>query len=108
MRVTEIEDIYGSRKERVTDTTSYFSDPMGSVDAVLKYNGRNGRQTDSETFEYDVFGRSILGDLALSYNIGFNGKSRDPETGLVDFGFRHYCPTRKQWMGMSFHWRGRG
>ena len=50
---------------------------------------------DRRTVDYDAFGQVLSRNAAISTpNHLYNGKPRDPMTGLVNYGFRDYNPRQ--------------
>ena len=41
---------------------------------------------------YDAYGETLSGATSHHQPYGYNGKPRDPATGLTDYGFRDYLP----------------
>ena len=45
-----------------------------------------------EHYQYDAYGETLSGATSHHQPYGYNGKPRDPATGLTDYGFRDYLP----------------
>ena len=45
-----------------------------------------------EHYQYDAYGETLSGATDHHQPYGYNGKPRDPATGLTDYGFRDYLP----------------
>ena len=68
-------------------------DPVGTIRVVTDASGNTVKRMD-----YDAFG-NIITDThsALTIPFGFAGGLRDPDTGLVRFGYRDYDPDTGRW-----------
>ncbi len=68
-------------------------DPVGTIKVVTDASGNTVKRVD-----YDAFG-NIITDThsALTIPFGFAGGLRDPDTGLVRFGYRDYDPDTGRW-----------
>lgn len=64
----------------------YFSDDLGSAEAIANYLGSVQKQSDYSPYGGEV---SITG-AAFANNYKFTGKERDSESGLDMFGARYY------------------
>ena len=62
-------------------------DVLGSVRVATTGAGQVG-----ETYRYDAYGQTLSGATSHHQPYGYNGKPRDPATGLTDYGFRDYLP----------------
>jgi RHS repeat-associated protein len=70
----------------------YLADPVGGASLVLD---GTGNWTNRE--EHTPYGETSFGGFA-SKRFRFAGKERDDETGLHDFGARHYAAWLGRWM----------
>jgi RHS repeat-associated protein len=78
--------------------TNYFyhADAIGNVTEVTSTNG-----TKLEFYNYDVFGAptirnsssNVIANSAISNRFMFQGRDRDPDTGLYNFRYRYYSPS---------------
>lgn len=88
VRFTEVS--LGGRALAVTgpEGSRYLShDVLGSPRLTT---GASGAITDR--FVFDAYGSSLAGTLGPHQPYGYNGKLRDPVSGLYDYGFRDYVP----------------
>lgn len=79
-----------------TQTSTYLiaPDSVGSPRAVFSTNG-----TLLGAIEYAAFGQRVSNTATqLDLWIGFAGGLRDPSTGLLRFGHRHYAPQLGRWV----------
>ena len=68
-------------------------DPVGTIKVVTDASGNTVKQVD-----YDAFGNIITDtNTTLTIPFGFAGGLRDPDTGLVRFGYRDYDPDTGRW-----------
>ena len=72
------------------DATYLHQDPLGST---ILTSGTSGE--DRRHVHYDAFGQVLSRNAAISTpGHLYNGKPRDPMTGLVNYGFRDYDPRQ--------------
>ena len=68
-------------------------DQVGTIKVVTDASGNTVKQVD-----YDAFGNIITDtNTTLTIPFGFAGGLRDPDTGLVRFGYRDYDPDTGRW-----------
>ena len=70
------------------DETYAHQDQLGST---ILTSGKSGE--DRRTVHYDAFGQ-VLSRRVPTPGHTYNGKPRDPMTGLVNYGFRDYAPRQ--------------
>ena len=70
------------------DATYLHQDPLGST---ILTSGASGE--DRRTVHYDAFGQVLNRRVTTPHHL-YNGKPRDPMTGLVNYGFRDYDPRQ--------------
>ena len=70
------------------DETYLHQDQLGST---ILTSGKSGE--DRRTVHYDAFGQ-VLSRRVPTPGHTYNGKPRDPMTGLVNYGFRDYDPRQ--------------
>ena len=70
-------------------------DANGNVSEVLDSAGGIAAH-----YEYDPFGNTIrsTGSYADANPFRFSSKYLDTETGLYDYGYRHYDPATGRWL----------
>ena len=76
-----------ARAEEPVSTTNvhyYFSDHVGSADVITNYQGSVQKESD-----YYPYGGEIVISGSDINNYKFNGKERDSESGLDNFGARY-------------------
>jgi RHS repeat-associated protein len=73
--------------------TTYFrhEDNLGSARVLTQMN-----QGIQDSIDYQPFGEQISGDTATTHK--FTGKERDSESGLDNFGARHYASSMGRFM----------
>jgi len=51
--------------------------------------------------EYDAFGNVVVEQGSAPCSIGFSTKIEDPESGLLYYGHRYYCPPLGRWLNQD-------
>ena len=77
----------------------YFEDHLGSSRVITQGNG-----TVCYDADYDPFGKEVVVTNTCPQNYKFNGKERDAESNLDDFGARYYSSQFGRWT--SADWSG--
>jgi len=77
----------------------YFEDHLGSSRVMTQGNG-----TVCYDADYDPFGKEVVVTNTCPQNYKFNGKERDAESNLDDFGARYYSSQFGRWT--SADWSG--
>jgi len=87
-----------ARRDGTTNPTAYYiSDHLQSTTVVT--NSTGAVQNDSDYFAY---GGEIVLSNAVPQNYKFNGKERDGESGLDEFGARYFANAYGRFM--QTHW----
>jgi RHS repeat-associated protein len=80
------------KDDRIPAVTYELSDHLGSTVATFDDAGALVNRE-----EFLPYGETALGGYA-SKRYRFNGKERDEESGLMNFGMRYYAPWLARWM----------
>jgi RHS repeat-associated protein len=86
-------------KLRMTRGGTEYDYHAAAQDTVMEITSTNG--TVVEQYRYDVYGKpqyydgsgSAISGSAIGNRLLFQGRDRDPDTGLYNFRFRYYSPT---------------
>src|SRR6266403_1268952 len=82
-----------ARRDSSNNIYYYFADHLGSSRVITQANG-----TVCYDADYDPFGKEIVVINTCPQNYKFNGKERDTETNLDDFGARYYSSQFGRWI----------
>jgi RHS repeat-associated protein len=88
-----------ARRDSSNNIYYYFADHLGSSRVITQANG-----TVCYDADYDPFGKEVVVTNTCPQNYKFNGKERDTETNLDDFGARYYSSQFGRWT--SPDWSG--
>jgi RHS repeat-associated protein len=88
-----------ARRDPSSNVYYYFADHLGSSRVITQANG-----TVCYDADYDPFGKEVVVTNTCPQNYKFNGKERDTETNLDDFGARYYSSQFGRWT--SPDWSG--
>ncbi len=87
--------ILAVRYSQQTNSPSYalHCDGMGNVILTTDTQGK-----EAGRYPYSPYGRLLTQSGALLPRLLYSSKERDGESGLVNFGYRHYNPQHGRWM----------
>src|SRR5271167_1054734 len=88
-----------ARRDSANNVYYYFEDHLGSSRVITQGNG-----TVCYDADYDPFGKEVVVTNTCPQNYKFNGKERDAESNLDDFGARYYSSQFGRWT--SADWSG--
>jgi len=88
-----------ARRDSGNNVYYYFEDHLGSSRVITQGNG-----TVCYDADYDPFGKEVVVTNTCPQNYKFNGKERDAESNLDDFGARYYSSQFGRWT--SADWSG--
>ncbi|MEI6809845.1 MAG: RHS repeat-associated core domain-containing protein, partial [bacterium] len=91
-----IDGLLSVTRSTPSGTFTYYpcADGNGNIPEYLDTNGIVVAHR-----EYDPYGNTIASSGAVNdFDFWFSSKYLDPETGLVYFGYRYYCPLIGRWI----------